>query len=76
MKVICIDDSNYAAESKDSQYDIYFGDILTVRGFGSDENWLTFVEYPEDCEWPKNKFAPLSSIDETEFERNYQKEKV
>lgn len=30
----------------------------------------------ENIGWPTNHFIPLSEIDETEFERNYQKELV
>lgn len=77
MKVICIEDSWHAAGDDAITPDIPFGKILTVIDYNKDEDgeWYEFAEYP-DFEYDVNGFAPLSSIDETEFSRNYKKELV
>lgn len=71
MKVLCIDDSNL-------EYGfLKYGDVYTVIG---EENHMGlicyFLEEIVGESYVKTRFIPLSEIDETEFERNYNKELV
>ena len=75
MKVICIDAGNYGNPGFGGPIPKE-GDILTVgrayeyEGIPSYE----FVEYGPNYLYSQRRFAPLSQIDETEMERNYNKE--
>jgi hypothetical protein len=72
MKVMCIDDEDQLGS------DLKYGEIYTVY----DEDNTTFnvpVVFLEEIDqwgwwqepWAKDRFIPLSEIDETTFERNY-----
>lgn len=76
MKVICIDNTN---ENEECPTPV-LGDAYTVinetRFAGYD--FYEFYEIPFKCGthywYLKSRFIPISSIDETTFERNYNKE--
>lgn len=75
MKVICIDDKweNIGGDVK--QWPV-FGEITTVVYAFKDYQgeWYKFQEYDYNWDYEQCGFIPLSEINETEFERNYQKE--
>lgn len=72
-----------ASEVKDYNKEYYYA--LMSIGLNPDDSYI-IEEYPFGppnigkgnslCAWAKSRFAPISEIDETEFERNYQKELV
>lgn len=78
MRVICIDDRFMGKDG----FEPRCGEIVTVAGCCPVyKNNYDIKEYPRDKRgalqsFDKNAFVPLSSIDETEFERNYNKELV
>ena len=79
MKVICIDDNWEPGSDKYECGDfIPFGTICTVkRSFFDSEMKLPAYElYEYEGYFDQSGFAPISSINETTFERNYQKETV
>lgn len=77
MKVICIDGAKRGGE--------YYGHLIPKPKEGKVYEVLQHPYY-DDCYlileldsvggYRKFRFAPLSSIDETEFEREYKTEKV
>lgn len=76
MKVTCIDDSPGVNTGQKPPFK--FGEILTAYSINSFA--VQILEYPYSLvtgnqkSWNKSRFVPLSDIDETEFERNYQKQ--
>ncbi len=79
MRVICIDDKwkdfpGYGKVTKSPK----FGEIVTVSKAYKDNSmdWYQFQEYGPCNEYEQCGFSPISEIDETTFERNYQKETV
>lgn len=77
MRVICIDDKWEAYPGSSSGPFIKFGEIVTVaKAFKDSEGeWYNFSEY-FGYDYEQCGFAPISEINETDFERNYQKETV
>jgi hypothetical protein len=82
MKVICIDGSKRSYSEKDGQ-DVKEGVIYEVtdswNGIFTNQPYYSLAGF--DCikrfkGFRQDRFAPLSDINETEFERNYQKELV
>lgn len=87
MRVICIDDreDEFGYDDYQSGWHLVFGQIYTVLfpalGIGINGKKRPVYILKEDPDAPEyghlqSKFAPLSTIDETEFERNYKKELV
>lgn len=79
MKVICIDASNGCWGVASSL--LREGDIYTVIGnpvINPDGCLLAEAKHPDHplYGFRKERFAPLSTIDETTFERNYNKHPV
>lgn len=89
MKVICIDGMSPGQNvfngfgqptsplRKDEE--IYTGEIYIVIGEFKNargENYYRLEGKPTDIVYHEKRFSPISSIDETEFERNYNKELV
>lgn len=91
MKVLCIDDKLRPNEMYIPGCELKEGETYTVveEVTGYDINSVTgfstnprqcyvlaeFAAFPGVC-FETNRFVPLSEIDETTFERNYQKELV
>ena len=71
MKVICID----ASTDFDSEIpvDLIEGEVYTVIDVDKEDNeiWYTLLEKSIYQQYSEDAFIPLSEIDETEFERNY-----
>lgn len=79
MKVLCIKTGQWVGVLSGTIFDgPKYGEIVTVVGDGYCGHFPTYdiLEYPDDAGWNKEWFIPISSIDETTFERNYQKELV
>lgn len=90
MKVICIDDKVEPDEHIIPGCSLIYGNIYTVaeevEGFAKHDVLrvqpikcyiLEEIPKPKGLNlFPIKKFVPLSEIDETTFERNYQKELV
>lgn len=81
MRVICINGDGLREMNNlenDDDYTLKTGEVYTVvdtqRHDGMD--FYILSEKPFDCCYHVRRFAPLSDISETEFERNYQKEKI
>lgn len=80
MKVICIDDgfNPKGVNDPENLSKIKVGSIYTVKRFL--ERAYNFYEITHSREpytgWITERFIPISEIDETEFERNYQKQTV
>jgi len=74
MKVICIDDSaGYKDPSIKPKFKV--GDVLDAEpGMNFPED--TYFILMDGCNWLKSRFIPLSSIDETEFVRDYNKQEA
>lgn len=82
MRVVCIDDSE-RDEFWPSAWKLKEGSIYTViwTGIVTDKNGhdsgygYSLAEDPDNEEyaWCVDRFIPLSSIDETQMERNYDK---
>lgn len=79
MKVLCIKTGQWVgALDKRTYPGPKYGEEVTVTG-----QWINYgtpvygiVEYPHAGGFWIKHFIPLSDIDETTFERNYQKELV
>lgn len=78
-KVVCINEHWYGfgVPRKHPKY----GEICTVAeegvcGCGHCNSPIYVLEGFDDTQWQQQYFIPLSEIDETTFERNYEKEKV
>ena len=68
MKVLCVD------ATSETPLPFKEGDILTVSGEDNETYCLPayyFFECPPHQPYDKNRFIPLSSIDETEMQREY-----
>lgn len=80
MKVMCISNSWYSMMYNEYNNDgPKYGEVCTVVSEICDAYILN--EYPKDAyggdqAFSKPNFIPLSSIDETTFQRNYKKETV
>jgi hypothetical protein len=79
MKVICIDGVKSGSITMmgniiSKENEIYEGEEYTVQRQVDDCYLL--VERPGFLLYKKKRFAPISKIDETTFERNYNKELV
>lgn len=80
MRVICIDDRPGIETGETPPFKS--GDILNAMQSVTYKDCYNISEhlFSEDGKslksWLKSRFIPLSSIDETEFERNYNKELV
>lgn len=77
MKVICIDGDFSHNGVKPKHGSPKTGEVVTKECAHKSEGivWYGIVEYPHDW-FEAAAFIPLSSIDETEMERNYKTEKV
>jgi len=83
MKVLCIDDSS-EEQGVEGEGDFYIkeGEVYTVAteciGVRVDGSEEPSYELAEDLGWAysQKKFLPLSSIDETTFNREYNKQTV
>lgn len=77
MKVICITDINPRAGNKTQ---LIIGEVYTASQCPVHDHCYDLAEVPTFKGFPvsynKAMFAPLSDIDETTFNRNYQTEKV
>lgn len=77
MKVICIDNSGYSrlGTLKASDF-LKEGETYTVVRELEDRDAyiIAEVDHPDGCR--KYRFIPLSQIDETEMERNYNLQSV
>jgi hypothetical protein len=77
MKVVCIDASpskihpNYKCELIEGNIYTKIGELAGIRGILH----YDLAECPVHA-YAASRFIPLSTIDETEFERNYNKELV
>lgn len=82
MKVICIDDSLAPLKGMSiyrTDFYVKFGKIYNVTAEYPDREYGTVYDLAEDPyggKWDAKRFAQLSEIDETEMERNYNKELV
>lgn len=81
MRVICIKDFTACLKGVDAGNNPKFGEIVTAHQCRVWENGYSIDEYLFDFDgkgqsFSKANFTPVSSIDETEFERNYKKELV
>lgn len=79
MRVICIDDSKGKIYGNTPTFKS--GDELDVlQSYKYDDCYAVIgheiTKEGKYAHWIKNRFIPLSSIDEIEFERNYKKETV
>lgn len=79
MKVICIDDlSRNVTDAAKKHPHPEIGEECVVTSMR--EAWggvyYKLLGYPPSANYNSNCFAPISDIDETTFERNYQKELV
>lgn len=81
MKVICID----AKKRPDEYNDVHLVEGAEYNVIGEvqayDKNYKMWPcyhlsEFPYPCAFDKDRFIPISNIDEKEFERNYKKELV
>lgn len=78
MKVICIDDSSWKGCDKFP----VFGEIYTVKETtmsphnGKPYYYHHLIEFDINLGFRVEKFAQISNISETAFERNYNKELV
>ncbi len=78
MRVICIKQFTKEVENRNPVPPIKFGEIYTQvdESEYNGEKFIALQEFRWEDRFKKSYFAPLSSIDETEMERNYKTEKV
>lgn len=85
MKVICINGVSLGCVAINKECDtrkatsdlcIYEGEVYTVLHECQDSDSYILQERNPFFSYGKKRFMPLSEVNETEFERNYIKEKV
>lgn len=80
MKVLCINRSVWQAEDKKDNYGpSYMEEVTVIEEFEGNYILAEYYRNPHDGvreSYEKDQFIPLSSIDETEMEREYKTEKV
>ena len=74
MKVICIDGQWESLNPGDTAPDIKLGEVLNVAHTTKHLNidWYWFEEYGKYSAYDQRAFIPVSDLDETTFERDYQ----